>query len=133
MKKTQKKFDLSDNLYYADQIGSVEEQIEWLDKLSISHCQLITHCEDYQEVFVALVHIIEGNRISARLLQLLPSPKESIKGFHHKSVVNILDWLRLHDFIRDSETICFSNPLNNHPVCEEEVSDGEEATVPVVD
>lgn len=65
--------ELSDNVYYADQLGTVQDQINFLDSLNFTEPSLIYDSDSNHDVFLCLAHTLHDGVIVTRLVRLIPS------------------------------------------------------------
>lgn len=126
MKETSKNSDLSYNLYYIKDFGKIEDQLEFLDSLHIHDAQLVLFPDGSEYCNMVLV-TMSHNQIKSRLITIRPSFDGNPKRFQYP-VVNMYHWLS--NKCKLNHTVITFKPLS---LCEEDHSDGEEATVPVAD
>lgn len=91
-----KDFDFSEsvNLYYLDQIGSVDDQLDFLSNLSIQDAQFcVTGSSELVNLCVFL-----GNYPKPFSKLVVVRPGLNIRSFSDFRVVNFPRWLVNHDF-----------------------------------
>lgn len=85
-------FDLSHNIYYADQLGSVSEQIDFLDQLHISE-PVLCISSSFDEILMFTATYVLGPHLFSRLCVLKPSEEKHIRTFNHHNVIDIRRYL----------------------------------------
>lgn len=89
-------FSMSDNLYYLDQIGSVDKQLQWLKSFNIVHAQHVRSRRDGSYVMIVHRSFYHG-KFYLKMFKVLPGL--NVGSFLNPRVVNLPQWFLNHGYV----------------------------------
>lgn len=101
-------FASSDFIFYALELGTITEQIEFLDTLNISEPRLVVD-SSFNEVLLFTSTIVNKHLFYSRFCMLHPSKISSIRNFNGIEVLDIRRYLFDRGFNEKFHLIMFKN------------------------